>query len=170
MARSACPDLRKQTGLGGRPTVRAWACSARAHWMAELPVTPMLKLPLGSSALQLKHRPPVRLVCPAGQGWQPAGSPATEEQPARHCVHTAAPAADLLPAGQYVHSAAPPAELLPAGHCSQPGAHVAGWLPGAQVELGCGQPGAHGHTSDFGAGRSTHALQAADMLRWHECM
>ena len=137
--------------------------------MAELPVTPMLKLPLGSSALQLKHRPPVRLVCPAGQGWQPAGSPATEEQPARHCVHTAAPAADLLPAGQYVHSAAPPAELLPAGHCSQPGAHVAGWLPGAQVELGRGQPGAHGHTSDFGAGRPAHALQAADTLCRHKC-
>jgi hypothetical protein len=122
--------------------------------MAELPVTPMLKLPLGSSALQVKHRPPARLVCPAGQGWQPAGSPATEEQPARHCVHTAAPAADALPAGQSVHSAAPPAELLPAGHCSQPpGAHVAGWLPGAHVELGpgYGQPGAHGQTSEPGA-------------------
>jgi len=119
--------------------------------MAELPVTPMLKLPLGSSALQLKHRPPARLVCPAGQGWQPAGAPATEEQPARHCVHTAAPAADVLPAGQYVQSAAPPAELLPAGHCAQPpGAHVAGWLPGAQVELGpgYGQPGARGQASE----------------------
>ncbi len=68
--------------------------------MAELPVTPMLKLPLGSSALQVKHRPPVMLVCPAGQGWQPAGSPATEVHPARHCMHTAAPAADVLPAGQ----------------------------------------------------------------------
>ncbi len=119
--------------------------------MAELPVTPMLKLPLGSSPLQLKHTPPARLVCPAGQGWQPAGAPATEEQPARHCVQTAAPAADVLPAGQYVHCTAPPAELLPAGHCVQPpGAHVAGWLPGAQDELGpgYGQPGAHGHTSE----------------------
>ena len=114
------------------------------------------------------------LVCPAGQGWQPAGSPAKEVHPARHCVHTAAPAADVLPAGQYVHSAAPPADLLPAGHSSQPpGAHVAGWLPGAQVELGpgYGQPGAHGQTSEPHAPVSDPRMRCRqpDTPCRHEC-
>ena len=72
--------------------------SGGTHVMDEVPSTPAEKSPLGSSTLlQLKHRPPVWLVCPAGQGVH--SPPAREEVPAAQGAHMEVPATAVLPAG-----------------------------------------------------------------------